>query len=502
VRLGFEPADPAGPQVLFEVIDTGIGIPKDKLAELFTEFTQVDGSYSRRFGGTGLGLAISRALAHNLGGDVGCESEPGQGSRFWLRLPAVDAEAAAPPPGELARLLGRRPILIQSVNPILAQELNRQLVALGLNARMLGDLRGAPEWLADSRCAGVIALCEEGAACSDDRLPTSEQARLIGLFQGVGGDSQQGLFSAERLPLVPSVLYQLLRRASGGKMPEAPAAGAPPPRTEVTGDAEPKPPILLVDDSEPNRLVAKALLARAGYEVETAENGLQAVAAVKEKDFGLVLMDVAMPEMDGLEATRTIRALAGDRSGVPIVAMTAGAFPEDKQRCLDAGMNDHVSKPVVRADLLRAVARWLRGPVRQTPTAAECEPAPAPALLDDAVLAELEGEVTPELFPAMVDAFVAEVQRRLPIIERAAGERDMRSVGEEAHALKGVAGTFGATALQACALGLEKAAREDRADLVVDRVPALMTLVGDTLDAMTNRFGIGDEDPGGASSAS
>jgi CheY-like chemotaxis protein/HPt (histidine-containing phosphotransfer) domain-containing protein len=230
-----------------------------------------------------------------------------------------------------------------------------------------------------------------------------------------------------------------------------------------------------------------------------AENGLQAVAAVKEKDYGLVLMDVAMPEMDGLEATRTIRALAGERARVPIVAMTAGAFPEDKQRCLDVGMNDHLSKPVVRADLLSAVDRWLTGSAPRTRPAGEQDP--AQVLLDEAVLAELEEEVTAELFPAMVDAFVAEVQRRLPIIGRAAGERDMGSVGGEAHALKGVAGTFGATALQARALELERAAKEDRADLVVDRVPALMTVAKDTLAAMAHRFGGGDRDLGAPSTS-
>jgi CheY-like chemotaxis protein len=115
-----------------------------------------------------------------------------------------------------------------------------------------------------------------------------------------------------------------------------------------------------VEDSAPNRLVAKSILSKGGYSVEAVENGLQAVSAVAEKSYGLVLMDVAMPEMDGLEATRAIRALPGEAARVPIVAMTAGAFSEDKQQCLDAGMDDHLSKPIVRAELMRAVERWLK----------------------------------------------------------------------------------------------------------------------------------------------
>jgi CheY-like chemotaxis protein len=116
----------------------------------------------------------------------------------------------------------------------------------------------------------------------------------------------------------------------------------------------------LVEDSAPNRLVATAILSKAGYSVDTAENGVQAVSAVTRRPYGLVLMDIAMPEMDGLEATQTIRALGGKPSDVPIVAMTAGAFDEDKQRCLDAGMDDYLSKPIVRAELLSAVDRWLK----------------------------------------------------------------------------------------------------------------------------------------------
>jgi CheY-like chemotaxis protein len=163
----------------------------------------------------------------------------------------------------------------------------------------------------------------------------------------------------ERLPLAPRTLYRLLSEVAG----ESPETHAPLLNPDVPtpalNDVEACLPILLAEDSEPNRLVAKSILSRVGYSVEAVENGAQAVSAVKAKNYGLVLMDVAMPEMDGLDATRAIRALPGEASRVPIVAMTAGAFSEDKQQCLDAGMDDYLSKPIVRAELMRAVDRWL-----------------------------------------------------------------------------------------------------------------------------------------------
>jgi CheY-like chemotaxis protein len=183
--------------------------------------------------------------------------------------------------------------------------------------------------------------------------------RLVRVGQNGRSDADApDLLKSEQVPLAPRTLFRLLREAAGG--PDEPREPAPAQESLVpSSGGGAKMPILLVEDSAPNRLVATAILSKAGYRVEAAENGLQAVSAVRRDQYGLVLMDVAMPEMDGLEATRTIRGLEGERGRVPIVAMTAGAFDEDRQRCLDAGMNDFVSKPVVRADLLKAVERWL-----------------------------------------------------------------------------------------------------------------------------------------------
>ena len=356
VRIHYEPEGPGA--LRFDVLDSGIGIPKERLKELFIEFTQLDDSVTRRFGGTGLGLAISRSLARLLGGDVGCESAVGTGSRFWLRLPAKGV-TPGPAWGEgLARALAGKAALCQSPNPILAEEIALQLNTLGVQAHVVEAPPGASTRPNESPWAGSIALVEER---SDEGFPHPEPPRTIRLLrtgQRVAIDDEAGdPFEVERVPLAPHTLYARLLATTGGPVqPSPPPASLPAPAPREVGEGY---SILLVEDSPPNRMVATTILAKAGYRVETAENGLEAVQAVRRNRYGLVLMDIHMPEMDGIEATRIIRGLAGEAARVPIVAMTAGAFDEDRERCLAAGMNDFLAKPVVRAGLLRVVERWL-----------------------------------------------------------------------------------------------------------------------------------------------
>lgn len=241
IHVEIERESPQGFEIIFNVIDTGIGITQEKQAELFDEFTQADSSYSRRYGGVGLGLAICNKLAGILGGKIGCESEVEQGSRFWLCIP-------------------------------------------------------------------------------------------------LQGDDVEMLPAVEPEPVLAPVV-EITKAAEEGSQEHK--------------------PILLVDDSMANRLVAAAILKKAGYSIGEVENGLQAVEAVKHGDYGLVLMDISMPEMDGYQATQAIRSLEGARGDIAIVAMTAGGSEDDRQRCFDIGMNGYLGKPVVRDQLLSAVEKWL-----------------------------------------------------------------------------------------------------------------------------------------------
>jgi CheY-like chemotaxis protein/HPt (histidine-containing phosphotransfer) domain-containing protein len=379
-----------------------------------------------------------------------------------------------------------------SGNPILAEEITRQLVALGVDARVADALPGAPPWLADPRCAGGIALVEAEAPTSAGDSPAADAGRPIQLVRSVqpGGSAEgdSSLLTA-RLPLAPATLYRLLRQAAGEAAPASAPRAAPSRFASQPAKGEGQAPILLVEDSLPNRLVATAILSKAGYHVETAENGLQAVAAVKQKRFGLVLMDVAMPEMDGLEATQAIRAMDGEQGRVPIVAMTAGAFNEDKERCFSAGMDDFVGKPVVRADLLKAVERWMDGDAAQAPEPAALLPAsPEQSLLDEAVLRALQDDLSADLLPSVLKTFVEDARRRLPAIETAVRGGDLGAMGREAHALKGAAGTFGALALQAAAAELEAAGRDGSVDVARVRLPSFIRVARDTIALMEQRF--------------
>ena len=468
-----EVEEPSGPWLRFEVVDTGIGIPVEKIDELFKEFSQLDSSDRRRFSGTGLGLAISRSLARILGGEIGCDSQPGAGGRFWLRLPAGQIEVISGPPANLEGAPGMRQVNLQEPLPLPARPSPPVHLA-------------APADLA--RPAGAA------------------DATVAAGFPGEPGSTV--------------------------------AIGSP-------GEAGPfVPPILVVDDSEANRLVATTILAKAGYRPEMADNGREALDAIARRSYGLVLMDVAMPEMDGIETTRAIRALPGERGRLPIIATTAAAFIEDKQRCLAAGMNDYLSKPLDRVEMLRMIARWLpRGapgaagdaaspraePSWQAGSAAPMgsqaadvatatagaiaavrapamDGASAPAgagepLLDETCLLKLEQDVGPELLTLLVASFTAELERRLSQVKAARANADLSTLAQEVHAIKGSAATFGAPALSALALILERAARSGEADLAWGTLPDLLAVAEGTLAFLYQRLRGHPEVAGGEASA-
>jgi len=320
------------PRLRVSVIDSGVGIPPDALGRLFSRFSQVDSSISRRFGGTGLGLAIAKKLVELMNGEIGVASSPGVGSTFWFTLPAEPAEAPAPPAA----------------------------------------------------------------------LPAPPDARHA---------------------------------------------------------ARPGARVLLVEDSETNRLVATTLLTKAGYRVETAADGRAALDAVTNARFDLVLMDVAMPELDGFQATRAIRAMSGPVSTVPIVAMTANAMAGDRARCLDAGMDDYLPKPLPKAQLLAMVERYVGRP----PEAAKpSEPPPAYAkgsLQVAKSLRSLADDIPVQVLGTIVDTFVDDVRARLARMAEAMGGTDPGPLEDEAHPVKSSSRTFGLEMLAGPAEQIEVACR-------------------------------------------
>ncbi|HZZ59482.1 MAG TPA: response regulator [Opitutaceae bacterium] len=362
------PATAESARLRFTVRDTGIGIPPETLGTLFQPFVQADNSTTRKYGGTGLGLAICKRIVALMDGAIGVESEPGRGSRFWFDL-TVGRAAAAPPPAEEAPGLKGRRILVVDDNAANRKLLNHLLAAWG-----------ARHDLAESAAAGLAALRRATAGGEpfdlvvlDYHMPETDGLGLAAAIRAEygaagpililltsGGDRlagdelrRHGLAACELKPVHADKLRATLARLLASRSP-APVPPAPPPLPAAPAEAQGG-RILVAEDDVVSQKVTALQLRELGYEAEIVSSGAEAVAAVTRKNYDLVLMDTQMPQMDGLEASRRIRALP-EGAGLRIVAMTASVQESDRSSCLDAGMDDFVTKPV-KLDKLRAMLR-------------------------------------------------------------------------------------------------------------------------------------------------
>ncbi|WP_051341390.1 response regulator [Azospirillum halopraeferens] len=464
----------------FEVHDTGIGIPPEAQPSLFTEFTQVAPTLSRRYGGTGLGLAISKRLVEAMGGTIGFDSAPGRGSRFWFVLPfdAVPGAVAPPPP------LAGRSVLLVDAEPVSRRTMADQLRSWGAAVTEAGDAAAARAAVGTAPSGPDTALIDTNAvpAAVPGAVPDGNDglAELLPALRRGGvrccvlmalvGHAPDARNLGLAAVLVKPVLQARLLTALGADGASGPPARAPAvPAGPASGGGAVR-RILLAEDSPTNQLVAVAFLRAAGYQVDVAANGLEAVEAARTLPYDLILMDIAMPEMDGLAATRALRAMPPPAGTLPIVAMTADAMEGDRERCLAAGMNDHIAKPVDRAHLLDTVARWLAAAPGGAPEpAADGAPGgasggPRADTLDEGVLDQLAADIDPDLLGELVRQFVGETRAAAARI--ADDQTDRRTLLAQAHTLKSTAATFGATRLSARARALELACRADDAPAI------------------------------------
>jgi len=356
-------------QVVLEIRDTGIGIPPDRIGRLFQSFSQADASISRRFGGTGLGLAISRRLAELMGGSLVAESSgvPGEGSTFRLTIdvPSSDEVPVAVGTGATPTDLAGRRVLVVDDNATNLRILVTQLERMGLAVTATGSSLQARE-LATVSPADYVAILtdmrmpdldgiELAAAVAAAHL-TPSPAVIVLSSLGQRDRDPVGVVAFLSKPVKPAALRDVLASALAGET--APPAARKPVRSATDPGMGARHPlrILLAEDNPVNQKLALRLLERMGYAADVAVNGQEALDAVAAHEYDVVLMDVQMPEVDGLEASRQIRTRWPDRP-LRIVAMTANAMEGDREACLAAGMDDYVSKPIDPEALASALAQ-------------------------------------------------------------------------------------------------------------------------------------------------
>jgi CheY-like chemotaxis protein len=407
-------ADGAGGDALLrcEIIDTGIGIPAAARTRLFEKFNQADNSVTRRFGGTGLGLAISKQLTELMGGTIEVESEEGLGSTFRFTIPLAPASDAAPEERVSSRLAGLRGLIVDDAQ-INRRICRSQLEGFGLLVTetaevgaALREVRRAAEAgepydvvVVDHRVPGIGGAM---LAPSIRSLPGLAGARLILASSSVLRREQDAATrdSFDAILLKPVHRRDLLHCLTQFFDP------APVPERAEHGRAMPPPGgvgkrVLLAEDNLINQRIAVGFLRKAGYEVDTALDGVEALAAIRAADYDVVLMDVQMPRCDGLQAAQRIRALPADKASVPIIAMTAHAMAGARDEYLAAGMDDYISKPIDPRAFLAMVGRWVQ---RRRGESAIVPPVPAtPSLpvLDESRVDSLIGLMSASEFTAL-----------------------------------------------------------------------------------------------------
>src|SRR5882724_2544035 len=357
----------------FEVTDSGIGIPPDVLPTLFQKFTQADSSTTRRFGGTGLGLAICKQLVGAMGGEIGVDSTQGKGSRFWftVRLAPGVADRISHYVANTA-LRGFR-VLVVDDNEVNRLIFRKQLGAWGMTvqsvesgAEALTALDEAVQRGAPFHIALIDQMMPEMDGVALGRRISAEPAfaetkLILATSLGVRGLAARaeacGFAVALSKPIMQSKLLECVAQLCGVDIAVAPSPAAPGAAAATPAAARDIGPlrILVVEDNQVNQLLTTVLLSKAGHRIDIAANGLEALDAVSSRPYDLILMDVQMPEMDGIEATKRIRAMADACRDIPIIAMTANAMKGDRERLLAIGMNDYVSKPIDKGQLFLAI---------------------------------------------------------------------------------------------------------------------------------------------------
>ena len=496
-------------QLKFEVKDTGPGIPEKICERLFQKFTQADSSVTRRYGGTGLGLAICKQLVELMGGQIGVTSRVAVGSTFWFQIPLQRSSNSMPDVESLPLHLVKLKVLLVDDVPMNLEILGRQLSVLGITATGVGDGFAAMGELERAWHRGkpydIVFLDQMMPGISGEDLaerirsnPLLGETKLVLVssagLHGVQASRAALLDARVDKPVRQFELFDCLMRVYGGSAAEAaPASVQAESHTAGTRPLQ----ILVAEDNKINQKFATALLESAGHKVTIAENGHEAVDAVRRADYDVVLMDVQMPELDGICATREIRALPDPKCRIPIIAVTANAMLGAEAVYLKAGMNDYVPKPIEPSLLFAKLARLAVKAKTDSAGAAEATTGNAiverePPLFDVEKLTSLEAVLPRETIGELLSLYGTETETMLRAIGESVVEGDLAAVSRHAHMIVGTAGNIGAMRVSQLARRLERKCREKDVAAARGLASELIVASAATSEAMKSKL----EEPG------
>ncbi|WP_250655361.1 response regulator [Alkalimarinus coralli] len=484
LNIYYRESEPA--PLRFEVIDSGIGISKEKQENLFEAFTQADASTTRRYGGTGLGLTICKRLIDLMGGSIGVTSEPGKGTKFWFNLPL----AVSQKPARLARadLAGIKALIVDDshTNCVILEEL---LVHWGVDVTIATthseSLRKIDSAISDGSPFQLVILDYMMPGCDGFELGQQIKNKYhipqVMLTSSPDQNKTETLRSAGisvclTKPYKSETLKDALEIAlikSSDKLQHEPLSqyGVDEQRTAMPENVKLTGHVLLVEDNKVNQEVAKGFLSQLGLIVDIADNGLEALKRWKSTEYDLILMDCLMPVMDGYEASRMIREQETGKSHTPIIALTANVMNSDKQNCEKAGMDDFLGKPIEQDELVRKLCHWLNS-TKKEPTDKEQQGITPPhaetsakdtgptvmdniPVVDETHFTRMSSQLSSR-FQQIVDSYVEESQDIINEFKLAGEQGDTQTMVRAVHSLKSSSGALGAQQLSKLAAGLEQ----------------------------------------------